>query len=133
MEKYKHYNELWDKSERYSKFIIGGLYAGFFILWSGTKDQVENVLMVSSALFMLFSISVYSIYEIFAFRKFQKLTSQGLDLDNPEHMKIYQINLNTFNKFRARYFWLGFWGPFVTGLIAVMILLLGFLKVLFNF
>ena len=56
---------LFDKATAYANLIIMAGYAGFFGLWSFTKDKLTPMQVFWSALFITISASVFVIFETF--------------------------------------------------------------------
>ena len=54
---------MFDKSKAYANLIIMAGYAGFFGLWSITKDSLTPKQVLWSALFILISLSSFVIFE----------------------------------------------------------------------
>jgi hypothetical protein len=55
---------LYDKSMAYTNLIIMAGYAGFFGLWSVTKDNLTPKQVLWSALFMVISLSSFVFFEV---------------------------------------------------------------------
>jgi hypothetical protein len=59
---------LYDKATAYLKLVLGIGYAGFYTVWSGTKDQMGTGAKISSAALMTFSVFVYILTEVYQMR-----------------------------------------------------------------
>ncbi len=55
---------IYDKSMAYTNLIIMAGYAGFFGLWSVTKDDLTSKQVLWSALFMVISLSSFIFFEV---------------------------------------------------------------------
>jgi hypothetical protein len=55
---------LYDKSIAYTNLVIMAGYAGFFGLWSVTKDNLTPKQVLWSALFMIISLSIFVFFEV---------------------------------------------------------------------
>ena len=61
----KFASELYDKSRAYTNLIITAGYAGYFGLWSVTKDNLTPKQVLWSALFMVISLCSFVFFEVY--------------------------------------------------------------------
>ena len=60
---------MYDKATAYLKLVLSIGYAGFYTVWSGTKDQMGAGAKISSAGLMTFSVFVYILTEVYQMRQ----------------------------------------------------------------
>jgi hypothetical protein len=135
-------DKAFDRAEKYVNLIIMSGYAGFFGLWQITKSHLDEWQVLSSALLISISLTIFVLFEVF------NMLFSSLDLlerakfiTNPENKKSPSELTKTLKKHQEkshkrlilyRKIWLVCWlSSVVTGIFAIGILMWGFIKGLF--
>lgn len=129
---------VYDKAVAYTNIVIIGGYAGFFGLWTLTKQYLTAAQARWSALFMLTSASIFIFFEVYkmvittkkVLLPWAKILEDPDDRTNPDmlldKLHKYEQSLKRNNLPFIRIWWIHVAVAVVTALIAVSILLFSF-------
>ena len=134
---------IYDKALAYTHVIIIAGYAGFFGIWSFTKQYLSVGYVLWSALFMSFSIATFVLFEVYKMyvtgrdllTRNQMVNKQLKDTTDP---KAILTTLQEYDKrseeIAIRFGRLWYWNVIaaITAIVAIFIALFGFVCALFK-
>ena len=101
----KSLREAYGLAFNYSKIIVGGFYAGFFAIWVGLHDILDQELMTKAGGLLILSIAVYALeIVVYSFaakinldKRLKYVQSQGATLEGSD--TIYNEYVSLLSKF----------------------------------
>ena len=122
----------YEDGTKYTQLVLGLGYAAFFTIWSGTRDQLTKIQVVSSAGLMTISLVAYVVFEvqqmILRTTRLRRLTDAIAANPAAIGNALQQFNTWEISSYKkAIRFWSVILYPtIVPAVLAVMILLYGF-------
>ncbi|HEV2115023.1 MAG TPA: hypothetical protein VGR48_03285 [Terriglobales bacterium] len=130
-------NQLFDKASNYTRLILGLGYGGFFAAWSGTKQNLSSMELVSSALLVTFSLFLYVAFEIWQARMASVIAMRFAlavsDTSGPsEALERFRVSSQKLNRKYFAVWKVVFHTCAVAGLLGALILIAAFVHSLFK-
>lgn len=126
--------EMVDRSQRYIQLVFSIGYAGFFAVWSGTRQQLKPWEAAFSAALVTASLLGYLFYEVLSVRMFSLLMVKAVDVITKDWGQFYvtvKQYMEDENAIRTKMVKLGnpvFYFTMVTGFGGGAVLLVAFAK-----